>query len=150
MLTDETITLRDTKFEELSAICGIEQGQARNFIIPYSLHRHQEEFANQTVIYKSICRADKLIGFTILVLDPDGQSVEFRRIVVSEPGHGIGQRVVAMVREVCRNELGRKRIWLDVFETNERARRVYEKAGYRRFGSSEHEGRALLLYEMAI
>lgn len=147
MLTDETITLRDTKVEELPAICEMEQGEARNFIILYSLERHREEFGRPAVVYKSICRADRLIGFIMLVLDPDGQSVEFRRIVVSEPGRGIGKRAIGMVRHLCRSELGRARLWLDVFETNERARHVYEKSGYRPFGASEHEGRTLLLYE---
>jgi len=147
MLTDEAITLRDTRAEELPAICEMEQGEARNFIIPYSLERHREEFGKPAVVYKSIYRADRLIGFVMLVLDPDGRSVEFRRIVVSEPGRGIGKRAIEMVRDRCRNELGRTRLWLDVFETNECARYVYEKSGYRRFGASEHEGRMLLLYE---
>lgn len=147
MPIDETITLRDTKVEELAAICKMEQGDARNFILPYSLERHQKEFAEPTVVYKSICRADELVGFIILVLDPDDVSVEFRRIVISEPGRGIGKLAVEMVRNVCRNELGRTRLWLDVFATNERARHVYEQCSYRRFGASEHQGRTLLLYE---
>lgn len=147
MLTDETITLRDTRAEELPAICEMEQGEARSFIIPYSPERHREEFGKPAVVYKSIYGGDQLIGFVMLALDPDGQSVEFRRIVVSEPGRGIGKRAIEMVRDLCRSELGRTRLWLDVFETNERARHVYEKSGYRRFGASAHEGRTLLLYE---
>lgn len=147
MLTDETITLRDTRVEELAAIYKMEHGEARSFILPYSLERHQEEFGRPTVVYRSIYRADKLVGFVILALDPDRMSVELRRIVISEPGRGIGKLAVEMVRNVCRSELGRTRLWLDVFERNERARHVYEECGYRRFGTSEHQGRTLLLYE---
>lgn len=146
-MCDEAIALDDTEFRELPAICEMEQGEARHFVLPYPLQRHQEEFAKPTVVYKSIRRGENLVGFVILVLDPDGLSVEFRRIVVSEPGRGLGKRAVELVRDVCRRELGRTRIWLDVFESNERAKRVYEKAGYSQFGTSEHEGRALLLYE---
>lgn len=147
MLTTETIALCDTAVEELAVICEMEQGDARHSIVPYSLHRHREEIGKPDIVYKSIRRSDKLIGFMILALDPDGQSVELRRIVVAEPGRGIGQRVVGMVRELCRTEFGRRRVWLDVFETNERARHVYERCGYRPFGTSELEGRTLLLYE---
>jgi diamine N-acetyltransferase len=86
----------------------------------------------------------------ILVLDSDNRSVELRRIVVTEKGHGYGKRVVSMVDEICRKELGRIRVWLDVFETNERARHVYEECGYRCFGRSEHEGKTLLLYEKTV
>jgi len=146
-MCDEAIALDDTDFRELAAICEMEQGGARHFILPYPLERHREEFVKPTVVYKSIRRGETLVGFVILALDPDGLSVEFRRIVVSEPCRGLGTRAVELVRDVCRRELGRTRIWLDVFESNERARRVYEKAGYSRFGTSDHEGRALLLYE---
>ena len=55
-----------------------------------------------------------------------------------------------MVDQICRSEFGRLRVWLDVFETNLRARHVYEQCGYQRFGESEHEGRRLLLYEKVL
>lgn len=149
MSADQEISIRNTKREELNRICDMEQGVARSFIIPYSLERHQAEFARPGTVYKSIWRSDQFIGFVILVLDPDARSVEFRRIVVAEPGRGHGKRAVRMVEEICRHEFGRTRVWLDVFKTNKRARHVYEQCGYRRFGRSEHEGKALLLYEKA-
>lgn len=146
-MQDETIALEDMSLQDLLRICEMEEGEARNYIIPYSLKSHQEEFAKPSVLYKSIRQGDDQVGFVILVLDPDGVSIELRRIVVSNPGRGIGGRVLETVRDLCGSELGRSRIWLDVFETNYRARHVYEKAGYSCFGKSEHEGRALLLYE---
>jgi RimJ/RimL family protein N-acetyltransferase len=150
MLPEHELLIRNTKCDELVPICDMERGKARNFIIPYSLDRHMAEFERSEVLYKTIWRAGRTIGFLILVLDSDARSVEFRRIVISEPGRGYGKRVVGMVDEICRNELGRGRIWLDVFETNERARHVYEQCGYRRFGKSEYKERTLLLYERVV
>lgn len=150
MPPNHELTVRDTEARELELICGMEQGEVRSFIIPYPLDRHQTEFSRPGVVYKSILLDAQHIGFLILVLDSDGRSVEFRRIVVTEPGCGYGKRVVRMVDEICRKELGRVRVWLDVFETNERARQVYEQCGYRRFGRSQHEGKTLLLYEKAV
>jgi len=147
MLTDETITLRDTEFKELTLIAEMEQGEALSYVVPYSLLRHQEDFEKSTIVYKSICRDDKLIGFIILALDQDGLSVELRRIVISVPGHGYGKRAVEMARELSRTEFGRQRVWLDVFETNKRARYVYEQCDFQLFGKSQHEERTLLLYE---
>lgn len=141
------MVLLQTRREELESISRLEQGEARTFIIPYSLERHLLEFARPDVIYKSIEAEGQIVGFVILVLDSDDRSVEFRRIVVSTPGRGYGRRAVEMVTEVCRRELGRTRVWLDVFESNHRARHVYELCGYRQFGRSEHEGKTLLLYE---
>lgn len=150
LLKHQEIFIRDTKREELPRICEMEQGEARNFIIPYSLERHHAEFAKPGISYKSIFHGDELIGFLILAVDSDARSVEFRRIVVSEPSRGYGKKVLHMIDEICRREFRRTRVWLDVFETNERARRLYEQCGYRRFGKSEHEGRALLLYEKGL
>lgn len=142
--------IRDTNREELELISGMEQGEARNFVIPYSPERHQSEFAKPGVVYKSVWSDGQLIGFVILVLERDGRSVEFRRIVVSKSGFGYGKQVVRMVDQICRNEFSRARVWLDVFETNHRARHVYEQCGYQQFGKSDYEGKTLLLYEKAV
>jgi diamine N-acetyltransferase len=150
MLSNQELLIRATKREELGRICEMERGEARNFVIPYSLDRHQAEFAKPEVLYKSIWRSGQHIGFLILVLDSDARSIELRRIVVTEPGCGYGKKVVRMVDEICRNELGRVRVWLDVFETNERARHVYEQCGYHKFARTDHKGRNLLLYEKAV
>jgi hypothetical protein len=119
MLPNQELLIHDTKREELARICEMERGEARSFIIPYSLDHHQVEFTKPEVVYKSIWRADQHIGFFILILESDARSVEFRRIVVTEPGCGYGKKVVRMVDGICRDELGRVRVWLDVFETNE-------------------------------
>ena len=55
-----------------------------------------------------------------------------------------------MISDVARHDLGRARLWLDVFEDNVRARRIYERVGYRQFGRTDHEGRVLLLYEQIL
>ena len=141
------INVCDSKTSDIQWIFDLEQGEARGFIMPYSMERHRIEFANDAVIYKSVWDDNELIGFLLLALDSDGRSIEFRRIVISQPGRGYGKSAVRAVDGICRNELGRQRVWLDVFEENERARRVYEQCGYQRFGEQVQGGRKLLLYE---
>ncbi|MGR2739678.1 GNAT family N-acetyltransferase [Billgrantia sp. Q4P2] len=148
MVEGKRLMLDDTSFQELAAICEMEQGETLEFIVPYSLEKHQEEFSKPNVVYKTIRQGKDLVGFVILALDPDDVSIELRRIVVSNPGRGIGACTLEIVRDLCGCEYGRSRVWLDVFETNSHARYVYEKAGYSCFGKSEHEGRTLLLYEI--
>jgi hypothetical protein len=47
----------------------------------------------------------------IFILDLDAESVEFRCIVVTEPGGGgYGKKVVRMIDEICREKLGRVRV----------------------------------------
>jgi diamine N-acetyltransferase len=150
MVKNHKLILSDTKTEELIHICKMEQGDAHQFIIPYTLEQHHHKIQSPDVIYKSIWRDLEMIGFLILALDPDGQSVEFRRIVISQPGQGYGKKIIKMIEDICRNELRRSRVWLDVFETNARARHVYIRCGYKQFGQSEYKGKTLLLYEKTI
>ncbi len=120
------------------------------FITPYSLETHASVFRRDDIVYLSIVDETQLLGFLILCLDADGVSVEFRRIVVSEKGRGTGQGAIAEMECFCRATLGRSRIWLDVFEFNERGRHIYEKLGYTRFGAKKHDGETLILYEKVL
>lgn len=144
---EPVITLRPTVEDEIPRIAALEAAFGGGFVLPYSLDQHYREFRRAEVLYKSVYRGDDLIGFALLVMDPDGHSVEFRRVVIAEPGRGNGRRVVGMVNDAVRRELGRTRLWLDVFEDNVRAQHVYERCGYQRFGRGDHDGRGLLLYE---
>lgn len=141
------IELRDTTIDELARIAAMERSGADGFVIPCTLERHRREFARKGVVYKSLYRRDEFIGFVILVLEADGTTVEFRRIVVSEPGRGYGSIALNLVHDLSRSQLSRTRVWLDVFEENDRARHVYEKSGYLPFGRSEYDGRSLIQYE---
>ena len=51
------------------------------------------------------------------------------------------------MEEYCRERLGRSRIWLDVFEFNQRGQHIYQKLGYRRFDQGEVEGKVLFFYD---
>lgn len=122
----------------------------REFIIPYPENDHDQRMNAPDLRYLRILDAGSLAGFFILGLDPDGQSVEFRRIVVSRKGGGIGQLAITAMEEFCRTQLGRFRIWLDVFADNARGRHIYEKLGYERYGEAAYENRLLLLYQKNI
>jgi diamine N-acetyltransferase len=117
------------------------------YILPYAEAEHAQKILDSGFVYLRILDADELVGFIILVLDPDPRSVECRRIVVSAKGRGIGQSAITAMERFCLTELQRQRVWLDVFEFNARGRHVYEKLGYKKYGESEHESKKLFLYE---
>ena len=79
-MQDETLTLEDVLFEELEIIGAMEAGEARDYIIPYSLEKHQQEFMKPAIIYKTIRHGENPAGFVMLAIDPDGVSVELRRV----------------------------------------------------------------------
>ena len=141
-----SLSLRDTTPEELDAIVEMEQGDASRFVLPASREQHEQDLTAASLIYKSVIVEGDLVGFVILGIDADGLSLELRRIVVARTGHGYGRQALRLVDDVAQ-ELGRDRIWLDVFEDNARARYVYDTCGYSVFGDTELHGRRLLLYE---
>jgi GNAT superfamily N-acetyltransferase len=65
---------------------------------------------------------------------PSCASIQLQRIVVADPGHGIGRQMLAGILDYVFQELKAHRLWLDVFETNKRAQHVYERLGFRREG----------------
>ena len=145
------LQIKDARYSELESFYEMERElDIAKFVGQFSLERHQEEFAKDSVRYKSIYNAEqRLIGFLILILDPDGQSIELKRIVISERGNGFGGQVLSLMPKLCRS-LGRRRIWLDVFDYNERARHVYERAGFTPFGTRPLGEKTLCLYDLQV
>jgi len=143
-----TVKVERASDKDLRLFFTMEQEtDTRDFITPYSYPEHLSRFSDPDLIYLRILWNKNLVGFFILALEGDGNSVEFRRIVVSTKDKGIGQAAIKQMEEFCRNDLERNRIWLDVFEYNHRGRHIYEKLGYRRFSEGVSNGRSLLLYE---
>ena len=148
--TAEQLVIRDALLEDLDRFRLMElDGDTAPFINPYPLERHQAEFEKAEIRYKSILGpSGELVGFMILALDPDGVSLELRRIVVAVRGRGYGKVVLRRAGELAR-EFGRSRVWLDVFAHNERARHVYEGAGFELVGETVLRGKPLLIYARA-
>ena len=119
----------------------------REFICPYSIERHIEEFEKNEMIYLNINFNSKPVGFTLLKLEDDERSIEFRRIVIVKRGKGIGQKVLNKIERYCLNKLKRSRIWLDVFSFNKIGIHIYEKQGYQRIDEIDIEGKRAFIYE---
>lgn len=142
------IELQKATLEDVPAFVAMEQSMdTKEFIIPYSRAEHEQKMSDPNLVYLKIVDDEVLVGFFILALDADGRSIEFRRIVVAAKGRGVGQLAIAQMENFCRARLDRTRIWLDVFEHNQRGRHIYEKFGYEKYGETAHGSGRLWLYE---
>jgi catechol 2,3-dioxygenase-like lactoylglutathione lyase family enzyme len=142
-----TVVLERAGVDDSALFAAFEQDRdVRPFVDAYDEGRHRATMAMPDATYLRILDSEGCAGFIILVLDPDGESVEFRRIVVTRRGRGIGQDAIGRMEHYVVEALQRSRVWLDVFEDNERARRLYEQLGYVPFGESSGGGRRRLLY----
>jgi diamine N-acetyltransferase len=71
------------------------------------------------------------VGYVILAgLADSHQSIELRRIVVTEKNNGHGKEALSLIKQLAFAELTAQRLWLDVKEGNLRARHVYESEGF--------------------
>ena len=144
------LDLRKSKIEEVSQFVNMERSDdTSKYVIPYSAERHITEMKNEKVVYLSIFYNQMLVGFIILAIE-SSNNVEFRRIVVSAKGKGLGQLSIQAMEKYCIAELNCHRVWLDVFEANSRGLYIYKKLGYKQFKSGELNSNLLLYMEKTL
>jgi RimJ/RimL family protein N-acetyltransferase len=141
------VTVERAFLEDAPVFAALEQApDTREYVAAYPEAEHRRKMDDPDLIYLRILDHGEVVGFFILALDPDGRSIEFRRVVIAPERRGIGQAAIRAMEDFCRVELRRPRIWLDVFEDNHRGRHIYQKLGYQHYGQGSYDGRPLLLY----
>jgi RimJ/RimL family protein N-acetyltransferase len=120
--------------EEVPQIVAIEQiPEYRSCIGTWTAEEHLRAMADIDNEYFVACGTDDAVeGFAILQgIQSEHRSLHLKRIAVGVPGRGCGRELLeyAMSRVFLHHHA--HRLWLDVFETNTRARRIYESCGFR-------------------
>lgn len=75
----------------------------------------------------AVDEADAILGYAGIMLA--GGTADLHTIGTARPGRGIGRALLGWCEDLAR-EGGAERMLLEVREDNERARRVYTRAGY--------------------
>lgn len=106
------------------------------FILPFTIERHKQVIHNEDEEHLSILdKNSELVGFVILAgITNKNRSIEFKRIVVSKKSKGYGSKAIELIKHRCFEKYNCNRLWLDVFEFNQRAIDVYEKLGFHKEG----------------
>lgn len=128
------IKLRRTNEDDLDFVLTAEQNpENRSFVSVWTRDQHLAALTSKNLAHLIVERitANSRIGYIILAgLADANQSIEFRRIVVTEKGKGHGREALRLVKRMAFEELGGHRLWLDVKEHNLRARHLYESEGF--------------------
>jgi RimJ/RimL family protein N-acetyltransferase len=135
-LETDKIRIELTKPEYLQDIIFIEQENS-DFIGQYDFNEHFAVIESIDELHLSIFEksTNLLTGFIVLAgLKDTNNSIEFRRIAVTKKGKGIGSDAVMLIKKYCFELLNAHRIWLDVFEENNRAIRLYKAQGFKTEG----------------
>jgi diamine N-acetyltransferase len=106
---------------------------ARGLIHRPSLEMVREGLDRQDRAAFVVTDGTERVGVVVLGYEPQEPPlwiVEFRRLVMTSQGQGFGKFAVGWVIDWSFNHLGAHRIWLNVLQSNKRARRLYERAGF--------------------
>ena len=125
------ISLRKTEEKDLDYVLAAEQDPAnRMFVIPWSRDEHRQALVKPDLAHL-IVQGDRELGYVILAgLQDPNETIEFRRIVITEKGKGFGKRAVQLVKELAFDRYRANRLWLDVKEGNQRAQSLYKAQGF--------------------
>lgn len=128
------IRLRNTTEEDIDFVFDTEQTtENRIFVSPWTREQHISAVVSEDLAHLIIeeINGGKRVGYIILAgLTDENQSIEFRRIVITEKNKGYGREALRLVKQIAFDRLNAHRLWLDVKEQNVRARHVYESESF--------------------
>jgi RimJ/RimL family protein N-acetyltransferase len=127
------MTIRDAVVADVPAIYELEhRKEFRTFIGRWTEEQHKKALADEDFAYLVMKNdAGDLVGYVILRgVASEDKSIELKRIVVEAPGQGLGKKLLEFLAKRVFEEWGAHRLFLDVYETNPRAKRVYEAFGF--------------------
>ncbi|MGI8732203.1 MAG: GNAT family N-acetyltransferase [Pyrinomonadaceae bacterium] len=128
------IRLLRTSENDLDFVLSAEQSsENRSFVSVWAREQHLGALTSEDLSHLIIENTTdgSRVGYVILAgLADANQSIEFRRIVVTEKGKGYGKEALRLVKKLAFEELKAHRLWLDVKEHNVRARHLYESEGF--------------------
>ncbi len=127
------VRLRPTTLADMDFVVRAEQDpENRPFITPWSHERHAAALEDPDIAHRIVERGGSgPAGFLILAgLANSHQSLELRRLVVTQKGQGVGRAVLQLVKQLAFARPDVHRLWLDVKLGNPRARSLYESEGF--------------------
>lgn len=128
---DTVVQLRPTLESDLEYVLALEADpDTAPFIHAWPADEHRAAIADPGVahwIVEDEVRAP--VGFVIL-RGLGTEVLELRRIAISEKGRGHGTEALRLVKDAAFGEFGAHRLWLDVYDFNDRARSIYDAEGF--------------------
>jgi RimJ/RimL family protein N-acetyltransferase len=132
-----TIKLTNTISSDIDMIIEFEKSNNR-FVHQYSKEKHLALLKDEDCLHLSIRRIDnnKLVGHILIFgLLNQNKALEFRRIAINEKKLGFGREAIQLLKHFCFEKIKFHRLWLDVYEDNDRAIKLYESEGFVKEGT---------------
>jgi diamine N-acetyltransferase len=125
--------IRAAVSSDIPHIVAIEQiPEFRSYIGAWTAEEHRRALADPDTEYFVAPGEDGIVeAFAILQgIQSQHHSIHLKRIAVRTPNRGLGRVVLEYAMSRAFQHHHAHRFWLDVFETNARARRIYAVYGF--------------------
>ncbi len=125
------ITLRRTEESDLDYVLSAERSpENRVYVTQWPREKHLAVLTDPDIAHL-IVEAEKKVGYVILAgLQDPNETIELRRVVITEKGLGYGKAAIQKVKQEAFEKYQANRLWLDVKEHNYRAQSLYRSAGF--------------------
>jgi diamine N-acetyltransferase len=133
----ETLAITPATEADIEAIREIEADRRYDGLLGrWSAERHRHEMVQTSSRYFVLRNGGaEILGFALIQgYGDEDLKLHLKRIAVRDPGRGAGTFLLKAVLEQIFGETETNRVDLDLEVDNERARRAYEKAGFRTEG----------------
>lgn len=130
----QQVRVRPTTLRDLDFVIAAERdAENARYIAQWTHEEHRTAIASDDMIHALLERVydARPVGY-IIVQDVRNrhQSIQLRRLVVTEKNCGYGRQALRLIKRLVFEELHAHRLWLDVFETNQRAQHLYAAEGF--------------------
>ena len=125
-------SLRPATVADISFIVDLETAPENSFVHQNTYDEHLDALSRDenAIYWVAEDKSGNRLGYALLHRS-SLQRVEFRRIVISSKEKGTGSKFIIAVCKIMFEDANLETIWLDVYQSNDRARHVYCKHGFR-------------------
>lgn len=132
IIEDNNVVLNYTKVADLDTVMEIEKENS-NFVYLWSKEKHIQTINDNNWLHAVIRskQLDQIIGYVLLDgIESEHETIELTRIALNKKDGGFGRKTIGLIKKLCFETYGCHRLWLDVFDHNERAIHLYKSEGF--------------------
>jgi len=139
LIQNDSLMLRHSEAADLPAIVAAESApENAAWVMQWPAERHLEAIADPDILHFVVQKTagsgnaeSTISGYGIMAgLESPHNAIELRRLVIIDKGQGLGRQTLRSIKTLVFEKLGAHRLWLDLFDTNQRARELYKSEGF--------------------
>lgn len=133
LVRSEKMRFDYTMPDDLDAVLAMEADEYNSrYVFSWSREKHQEAIDSPHYLHLALRGdGDGLLGYMILFrTEPPDNIIEFMRLVIGPKGKGYGREAIRLLKKLTFEVLKCHRLWLDVYEDNSSAIKLYLDEGF--------------------